>query len=87
MGDPSRDLEPYLIEHIREALATDPRVSELDVAVEIAGDTVVLTGTVASRVRQEAAAAIARELLPNHRVRNETTVADFEEPTETEHFA
>lgn len=87
MGDQSRNLESYLVEHVRDDLATDPRVSELDVNVQIEDGTVVLSGAVASRERQEAASAIARERLPDYQVRNETTVTDFEEPTESEHFA
>lgn len=86
MGDRSKELDPYLAEHVREALAQDPRVSELDVTVEIDHETVVLSGTVASSERQEAAAEIARDLLPDHQVRNETAVADFDESTDVEHF-
>ncbi|MBW3634155.1 MAG: BON domain-containing protein [Chloroflexi bacterium] len=86
MGDRPKDLNPYLIEHVRDALAHDPRVGELDVVVEIDGETVVLSGTVATADRQEAAADAVRDLLPNHHVRDETEVADFVEPTEVEHL-
>jgi osmotically-inducible protein OsmY len=86
MGDRSKDLDPYLAEHVRDALARDPRVSELDVTVEIDNETVVLSGIVASSQRQEAAAEIVHDLLPDHEIRNETAVADFEEQTEVEHF-
>ncbi len=86
MGDRSKDLDPYLVEHVRDALAHDPRVSELDVVVEIDDETVVLSGTVASAGRQEAAADVVRDLLPNHHVRDETEVADLAEPTEAEHL-
>ena len=86
MGDRSKELDPYLIEHVREALAQDPRVGELDVTVEIDDETVVLSGMSASPDRQEAAAAVARDLLPNHQVRHETAPTDFAEPTEAEHF-
>ena len=87
MGDRSKNLDPYLVEHIRDALAQDPRVSELDVTVEIDDETVVLSGTVASPERQKAAADIAHRLLPDHEVRNETAVTDFEEQTDVEHFS
>lgn len=86
MGDRSQDLNPYLVEHVRDALAHDPRVGELDVAVEIEDETVVLSGTVATADRQEAAADVVRDLLPNHHLRDETEVADFAEPTEVEHL-
>ena len=86
MGDRPKDLDPYLVEHVRDALAHDPRVGELDVAVEIDDETVVLSGTVATAERQEAAADVVRGLLPNHHVRDETEVADFAESTEVEHL-
>lgn len=78
--------DPYLAEHVREALAQDPRVGELGVEVEISGATVVLHGTLASPGRQEAAVEVVRDLLPEHEIRDETEVADFPEPTETEHL-
>ena len=86
MGDRPKDLDPYLVEHLRDALAHDPRVGELDVAIEIDDETIVLSGTVATADRQEAAADVVRDLLPNHHVRDETEVADFAEPTEVEHL-
>jgi hypothetical protein len=86
VGDHSNNLDPYLIEHIRDALAHDPRVGELDVAVDIHDETVVLSGPVASLERKEAAAGVVRDLLPDHHVRDETEVADFAEPTEVEHL-
>jgi osmotically-inducible protein OsmY len=78
--------DPYLAEHVREALAQDPRVGELGVEVEISGETVVLHGTVASAGRQEAAVEVVHGLLPEHEIRDETEVADFPEPTEAEHL-
>jgi BON domain len=84
-GRPS-DPDPYLAEHVREALARDPRVSELGIDIAISGESVVLRGTLPSRQRQEAAVALVRELLPRHHVRDETVVADFPEPTEVEHL-
>jgi Flp pilus assembly secretin CpaC len=86
MRDRSQDLDPYLVEHIRDALAHDSRVGELDVKVEINDETVVLSGTVATADRQEAAADVVRDLLPDHHLRDETEVADFAEPTEMEHL-
>lgn len=78
--------DPYLAEHVREALARDPRIGELGVDVEIAGETVILSGTVASLERQEAAAAVVHELLPDYQVRDETEVVELPEPSEAEHL-
>lgn len=86
MADRSTDSDPYLAEHVREALAHDPRVSELGVAVEITGETVVLSGTLASPERQQAAADVVHDLLPDLKVQNETALQELPEPTEAEHF-
>jgi osmotically-inducible protein OsmY len=86
MANQPTTTDPYLAEHLREALAQHPRVGELGVEVEITGETVVLGGTVASAERQAAAAEVVHDLLPGHQVRNETEVADFPEPTEAEHL-
>jgi Flp pilus assembly secretin CpaC len=86
MGDRAKEPEPYLVEHVRDALAHDPRVGELDVTVEVEGETVVLSGSLSSPERRQAAAEVARDLLPDHQVRNETSVAEFDEPTEAEHL-
>lgn len=83
--DPNPD--PYLAEHLREALAQDPRVGAVGVGVQIAGDTVVLSGTLASPAQRTAAGDLAHELLPNHRIANEIAVADLPEPTKAEHLA
>ena len=89
MPDQPRERDPYLIEHVRDALAHDPRLSELGVDVEITDETVVLSGTLGSLERQQAAADIVHDLLPHHDVRNETTVPDLAEPTDgdVEHFS
>jgi osmotically-inducible protein OsmY len=89
MADKPSDTDPYLVEHVRDALAHDPRLSELGVSIECAGQTVVLSGALASLERQQAAADIVHELLPDHEVRNETTVSELPEPaaTDVEHFS
>jgi len=86
MADQSSDRDPYLAEHLREALAQDPRVGELGLDVEIVGETVVLRGTLTSTERQAAASDIAHDLMPNHAVRNETAVPDCPEAPQVEHL-
>jgi osmotically-inducible protein OsmY len=76
--------DPYLAAHVREALANDPRVSELGVEVEIDANAVILSGTVTSPEQREAASEVAHDLVPDHQVRNETVVNDLTEPTQTE---
>jgi hypothetical protein len=86
MTDNAPDLDPYLAQHVREALAQDPRVGELGVDVEIDEEAVVLRGGVTSAERQEAATEVARDLAPGRPVRNETTVDVFDEPPREEHL-
>lgn len=86
MTDHSPDADPYVAERVRQALAGDPRVGELGVVVEIAGETVMLRGTLASIERQQAATEVVRDLLPHHRVRNETTVVNLPESPRVEHL-
>jgi hypothetical protein len=77
MDERAGDFDPYLAERVRDALAHDPRVGELGVDVVVDGETVTLSGTVASSESREAVADVARELLPERRVRNETSTVDL----------
>jgi osmotically-inducible protein OsmY len=77
----------YLIAHLQQTLADDPRTEELGIDVTVAGDTVVLSGTVTTSQRREAVAAVAREALAEHKVRNEITVADLTEPADMERLS
>ena len=86
MTDNAHDLDPYLAQHVREALAQDPRVGELGVDVQIDEEAVVLRGVVTSAERREAAAEVARDLAPDRTVRNETTIEAFDEPPREEHL-
>jgi osmotically-inducible protein OsmY len=78
---PARAEDPpqYVAERIRETLANDPRVGELDVHVRITGEKVFLSGYVGTEERQAAITEIVQGLLPDSRVFNETYV---HKPTE-----
>ena len=77
----------YLIAHIREALAEDPRVNELDVDVAVAGGTVFVTGRVTTAQRKEAISEVLGERFPEQDIANEITVAMPEPPGEAEAIA
>jgi hypothetical protein len=68
----------YLIGHIQQALATDPRTGELELDVRIAGGRIFLTGAVATRERCVAVEAVVREVAPDLDVANELTVTSVE---------
>jgi hypothetical protein len=72
----------YLSERIKEELLHHPDVGELDVHVAVDGRLVVITGHVSTPERQQAVSDVLRELLPEHDVRNETTVSVYPEPSE-----
>jgi osmotically-inducible protein OsmY len=76
----------YLIQRVREALAHDPRVGELELRVKMVGAKVFVTGSVQTDERREAVSTIVREVLPEAEVHNEITIttladADQEELT------
>jgi osmotically-inducible protein OsmY len=77
----------YLVAHVREALAHDPRTSELHVDVTLAGERIFLTGEVASDEHRRAVSDIVGELLPGYEVHNETAVPPLEAPAEPEKLA
>jgi osmotically-inducible protein OsmY len=69
----------YLNEHVKDALLHDPDVGELDVQVAVDGMRVVISGHVSTVERQEAISRVLAELLPDHDVRNDTTVTVYPE--------
>ena len=75
----------YLIPRVAEALAADPRVSELELDVELDGDTVVIRGDVPTEDRRRGVDLVVEERFPGVRVRNEVTVLEPSgPPTEEE---
>lgn len=71
--------QAYLTERIREALAHDPRVAELGIAVSVAGDKVLVTGNVATAERRHAVEQIVSPLLGDRELHNGITVSDLHE--------
>jgi osmotically-inducible protein OsmY len=84
---PKQPAEPYLLAHLQEALATDPRTDELGIEALQSGHVVVLSGTVTTAQRRDAAAAVAREVLGDLVIRNDVSVAELTEPTGQERFS
>jgi osmotically-inducible protein OsmY len=74
------DAKQYVIERIREALALDPRVGELDIQVKVTANGVYVRGTVNSDERAETISTVLREVCPDRAVHNEVTVMH---PTES----
>jgi len=70
----------YLVGHVEEALACDPRVNQPGLHVRIVSGRVYIDGTVSTRARFDAVADVVAELLPGWTVCNQSQVADFPEP-------
>ncbi len=87
MERPEQEPKHYVIGHVREALARDPRANELNVDVAVTGRRVFLTGEVASNAHKRAVTDVVRELLPDYEVHNETTVPAGDEPGEPEELS
>ena len=79
--------EPYLLQHVRDAIANDPRVNELDVHLSSAGGKVFLAGHVSTKERRDALGEVVRELLPGYIVVNQVSVPETSEPPEVESFS
>jgi osmotically-inducible protein OsmY len=78
-SDPVPD--SYVAEHIRDAMAQDPRLSELHVDITITSGKVFLTGSVASEERRANLTTVVRDLLPDREVVNHTSIeAPADEP-------
>jgi osmotically-inducible protein OsmY len=78
--------DEYLAEHVRDALAHDPRVADLDISVTMEPGGVRLSGQVTTEERREAVSVVAREMLHDHDVRNEITVSVCDEPVGVENL-
>lgn len=66
----------YVVAHVHEALATDPRVLDQGIEVVAAAGTVVLMGRVFSQRQHDAAAEVAAEQAPGFAIRNDLEVLD-----------
>jgi hypothetical protein len=86
MGETSGAQEPpqYQVQRIREALAHDPGVGELELDVNIRAGKVLVTGTVPSSEVQHRISELVREVLPGLEVHNQTQVVHLETPDEEE---
>ncbi|HVL81589.1 MAG TPA: BON domain-containing protein [Actinomycetota bacterium] len=76
--------DDYVIERVREALAHDPVLAELDVTVSIRAGKVFLSGTVATAERHVRIGQIAEQASGGMPVCNETKVSTLEENPEPE---
>ncbi len=88
MPDPTDvPVDAYVAERARQALATDPRVSDLDVTVTLVRDGAFVRGSATSPEQVEAIGEVLAEQLPERRVTNEVHVVAVDEPAGAEELA
>jgi BON domain len=70
--------EPFLAEHVHDALSRDERVSAPELRVTVEHGHVHIDGVVATAARKAAISAVVHDRWPELDVDDRTTVADFE---------
>jgi hypothetical protein len=80
----SRQHSDYRVARLRERLAQDPKISELDIQIEVADNKVLLRGEVLTKERLEAIVKTAAEVFPDFQIENQIRIANIMEPTEIE---
>ena len=83
-GEQPEPNDTYVAEHVREALATDERVNEPELEVQVVGGRVFVTGVVPTDERRVAVADVVQECCPHLEVENRTTVARYGDTGVTE---
>ena len=74
----------YMAAHLNEALAADPRVSELGLRIAVRADRLYITGTVPTVERRAAIEDVLVELDTGYEIHNEVAVACLAEPDDVE---
>jgi hypothetical protein len=81
---PQNDAPQYLVARLRRALTEDPRTAEQGVRVRVHGQTVQLSGQVATVQRRDALTAVVAECAPGMIIRNDVRVVAIGQPAEWE---
>jgi hypothetical protein len=87
VSEPAPRSPEYLAGWIHERLAEDDRLNEQGLDVRVVGDSVIVSGVVATPERRAAVAGVVAELAPDRTLRNELAVASMEAPTGSETLA
>lgn len=67
----------YEVAHVKEALATDPRVNAPELTVRIGAGIVHVDGVVPTEQRREGVKAVVAELCPGFDIDDRTTVSTY----------
>ena len=74
----------YRAERLRDAIATQSEVHELGIGVEVAGGTVVLSGSASTFAQRDAIGGLVGRLAPDLAVVNDIEVPSTEPPHRVE---
>ena len=83
MADEPRAPSAYVVEHAGRALACDPRVGALDIAIEVEGDRILALGRVETDDRRSAITRVLAEQFPGWRIDNLVHVGSGIDPETT----
>lgn len=64
----------YVLGHLHEAFASDPRVSDESIQATLRGRKLFITGKVQTRERKESISVVASEVARDYEIHNEVTV-------------
>lgn len=74
----------YSAARLQQALAEDPRTTELGIKVTVRPGNVFLRGDVMTRERRDRLAEVVHEIAPDLHIHNEVRVAEVGEPDDEE---
>jgi osmotically-inducible protein OsmY len=74
----------YSAARLQQAMAEDPRTTELGIKVTVRPGHVFLRGEVMSAVRRDRLAEVVAELAPDLQIHNEVRVSEVAEPLDEE---
>jgi osmotically-inducible protein OsmY len=79
--------DEYVVGHIKDALSSHPGLSELHVDVTVAQGDVYLSGELPTEDRRRTVEEVVREIVPDRKVHNGTTVERPSRPVTAEELA
>ncbi len=77
----------YLIQKLRDALASDPRIGELGTTIRIVDHDVFVQGVVATEARRQAIGEVLATMLPDWTIHNAVDVEKMHDPDTVEDIA
>lgn len=79
-----RKVPEYVVGHVKQALAEEAGMGELDLEVAVRDDRVFISGEVATEERRRAITDLLETMLPDYEIHNQVAVTDVEGPRPAE---